>query len=283
LLIIACRVLRAYARDAWRHMGLRGDHHVRGLKGKRIIIAGGSTGIGAATAIRLAEEGAKIVVGSTNMDRLNATVAKITAAGGVAKAVQFDFADPASTRNLIQACIDTYGGVDGLANVGADLSHPSVTEANDLLGTPEDHWLRQFDCNFMGYTRTIQAVLPHMVAQRSGTIVNTSSNSAHMAEKVRPAYAVAKSALHAMTRHVARRWGADNIRCNCVSPGLVLVEKLKAAVPEAGLKKMAGGIPLGRGGEPAEVAATYAFLLSDDSTFVTGQVLSVNGGMVFRD
>jgi NAD(P)-dependent dehydrogenase (short-subunit alcohol dehydrogenase family) len=256
---------------------------VRGLKDKRFIVAGGSTGIGAAVAVRLAEEGAKIIVGSTNMDRLNTTVGKIAAAGGVAKAVQFDFADAKSCHDLIEACVDAYGGVDGLANVGADLSHPSVSQGKDLLDSPEDHWLRQFDCNFMGYTRTVKAVLPHLVAQKSGSIVNTSSNSAHMGEKARPAYAAAKASVHAMTRHVARRWGPDNIRCNAVSPGLVLVEKMRAAMPPEMLKKMGSGIPLGRGGEPSELAATYAFLLSDDASWVTGQVWSVNGGMLFRE
>jgi NAD(P)-dependent dehydrogenase (short-subunit alcohol dehydrogenase family) len=257
--------------------------NMRGLNGKRIVVAGGSTGIGAAVAVRLAEEGAKVIVGSTNMERLSATVGKITAVGGVAKAVQFDFADAESCQNLIEACVKTYGGVDGLANVGADLSHPSVSEGKDLLNSPEEHWLRQFDCNFMGYTRTVRAVLPHLLSQKNGSIVNTSSNSAHMGEKVRPAYAAAKASIHAMTRHVARRWGVDNVRCNAVSPGLVLVEKMKANVPPEMLKKMASGIPLGRGGEPSELAATYAFLLSDDAAWITGQVFSVNGGMLFRE
>jgi NAD(P)-dependent dehydrogenase (short-subunit alcohol dehydrogenase family) len=256
---------------------------MRGLKDKRIIVAGGSTGIGAATALRLAEEGAKVLVGSTNMEKLNATVAKITAAGRTAKAVHFDLADAASAQDLIQACIDSYGGIDGLVNVGADLSHPSVAESHDLLDSPEEHWMRQFDCNFLGYTRTIKAVLPHMIAQHSGAIINTSSASAFMGEKLRPAYAVAKSAINAMTRHVARRWGADNIRCNSIAPGLVLVEKLKAHMPEAARQKASAGFPLRRAGEPAEVASVFAFLLSDDAAWITGQVWSVNGGMVMRE
>jgi NAD(P)-dependent dehydrogenase (short-subunit alcohol dehydrogenase family) len=256
---------------------------MRGLIDKRIIVAGGSTGIGAAVARRLAEEGVKVLVGSTHMDKLNATVAKIAAAGGVVQGVHFDLADPVSAQAMVQACIDTYGGVDGLVNVGADLTHPSVTEGRDLLGSPDEHWLRQFDCNFMGYTRTIQAVLPHLIAQRRGSIVNTSSASAFTGESMRPAYAVAKTAINAMTRHVARRWGPDNIRCNSVAPGLVLVEKIKATMSEAMRQKAAASFPLRRGGEPEEVAPTYAFLLSDDAAWITGQVWSVNGGMVLRE
>lgn len=256
---------------------------MRGLKGKRIIVAGGSTGIGAATALRLAEEGAKVLVGSTNPGKLQATVDKIITAGGVARGVHFDFADAASAQNLIQACVDAYGGVDGLANVGADLSHPSVTEGRDLLGTTDDHWDRQFDCNFGGYARTIQAVLPHMIAQRSGAIVNTSSTAAFAGESARPAYAAAKAAINTLTRHVARRWGADNIRCNCIAPGLVLVEKVRENMPESAKQGYIALTPLKRGGEPAEVAAAYAFLLSDDGAWITGQVWSINGGRMMRE
>lgn len=256
---------------------------MRGLKGKRIIVAGGSTGIGAATALRLAEEGAKVLVGSTNPNNLKATVDKIIAARGVAHGVHFDFADAASSQNLIQTCVDVYGGVDGLANVGADLRHPSVTEGRDLLGTTEDHWQRQFDCNFGGYARTIQAVLPHMIAQRSGAIVNTSSTAAFAGESARPAYAAAKAAINALTRHVARRWGPDNIRCNCIAPGLVLVEKIRESMPESAKQGYIAITPLKRAGEPAEVAAAYAFLLSDDGAWITGQVWSINGGRTMRE
>jgi len=201
---------------------------MRGLKDKRIVVAGGSTGIGAA----------KVIVGSTSTERIETTVPQITVAGGTAKGAQFDFSDAASAETLINTCIDAYGGIDGLANIGADLNHPSVTMALDLLDTPEDHWARQFDCNFTGYTRTIKAALPHMVAQRSGSSVNTSTSSAHMGETVHPAYAAAKAALHAMTRHVARRWGPDNIRCNAIAPGLVLVENIAADMPEDMRTKM---------------------------------------------
>jgi NAD(P)-dependent dehydrogenase (short-subunit alcohol dehydrogenase family) len=256
---------------------------MRGLSGKRIIVAGGSTGIGAAVAARLAEEGARLIVGATSRERLDATVGRITAAGGEALAVPFDLADPQGGEVLAAACLEAYGGVDGLANIGADLSKPSITANADLLGSPEDHWRQQFDTNFMGYMRTIQAVLPHLAAQKSGSIVNTSTSSVHMGEPARPAYAAAKASVHALTRHVATRWGRDNVRCNCIAPGLVFVEKMRASMPPEMQVKMARGIPLGRGGEPEEVASAYAYLLSDDARWITGQVWAVNGGMLMRD
>ena len=256
---------------------------MRGLKDKRFVVAGGSAGIGAATAVRLGEEGAKVVVGSTNMEKLKATLAKIKAAGGEGMAVQFDFAEQTSADNLINTCVEAYGGIDGVANIGADLRHPSVTARFDLLDTPEDHWQRQFDCTFTGYVRTIKAAPPHMIPQRSGSIVNTASTAAFAGEEVRPAYASAKAAVNAMTRHIARRWGPDNIRCNSIVPGLVLVEKIKETMSSTAQEHYIKITPLQRAGEPYEVASAYAFLLSDDAAWVSGQAWSVNGGRTMRE
>jgi NAD(P)-dependent dehydrogenase (short-subunit alcohol dehydrogenase family) len=260
-----------------------GEDAVRGLKDKRFVVAGGATGIGAATATRLAEEGAKVVVGDVNRDGLNATIAKITANGGIATGVYFDLADNASAQALIKTCVDAYGGVDGLANVGADLSLPSITTHQDLLELSDENWQRELDCNLMGYTRTIRAVIPHLVKQKSGAIVNTSSTAAYMAEPVRAAYATVKAGINALTRNVARRWGPDNIRCNSVAPGLTMSEANMSKMPAEEREQLLATIPLNRGGTPEELAAVYAYLLSDDGAWVTGQVWSVNGGAYLRD
>lgn len=255
---------------------------MKGLKGKRIIVAGGSTGIGAATAHRLADEGARLIVGSSNPVKLEASVERLIAAGATARAVRFDLADPAGGDTLVQACIDAYGGVDGLANIGADLSHPSITEAPDLLSSPDEYWERQFACNQMGYVRMIRAALPHLIAAGGGAIVNTSSASAYAGEPVRPSYAATKAAVDAVTRHVARRWGRDNIRCNSIAPGFVAVESARETMDEETIRKWSAGFPLRRPGEPEEVAALYAFLLSDDAAWITGQCWAINGGMAMR-
>jgi NAD(P)-dependent dehydrogenase (short-subunit alcohol dehydrogenase family) len=254
---------------------------VRGLQDKRIIVTGGASGIGAATAVRLAEEGAKVLVGDIYRKGLDATIATIAAAGGVAYGVHFDLRDSASAEKLVQTCVDTYGGIDGLANIAANLSSPS--EGLDVLATTEEAWLSQFDCNFIGYTRTIRAALPHMVAQRGGAIVNTSSTVAFMGDVIRAPYTSVKAAINALTRHVARRWGPDNIRCNSIAPGLVLSPHIKKHLPEAVKVQAIADTPLRRAGEPADLAAVFAFLLSDDAAWITGQVLSVNGGMPMRE
>jgi NAD(P)-dependent dehydrogenase (short-subunit alcohol dehydrogenase family) len=256
---------------------------MRGLRGKRIIVVGGASGIAAATAQRLAEEGAKVMLGDINLRGVEGTVSRITAAGGIAHGVHFNLGDAVSAQALAQACVDVYGGIDGLANIAALLDHPSLAKDIDLLETPEAYWREQMDYNFIGYARTIRAVLPHLIAQRSGAIVNTSSGNAYSGEPVRATYASAKAAVHALTRHVARRWGPDNIRCNCIAPGLVFSEAVRASMPEAQKQQRIGATPLGRAGEPADLAAAYAFLLSDDAAWITGQVWAVNGGRVMRE
>jgi NAD(P)-dependent dehydrogenase (short-subunit alcohol dehydrogenase family) len=256
---------------------------MRGLHGKRIVVAGSATGIGAATARRLAEEGASVIAGDINAAGLDETVAAIRANGGTVRAVPFDLAKEESCRALIKACVDSYGGIDGLANVGADLS-PSLTARDvDLLGMDEAVWQRTLDVNLMGYTRTIRAALPHMAAQKNGAIVSVSSAAAHIGEDTRPAYATSKIGVNTLTRHVARRWGPDNIRCNAVAPGPVLSESFAKYIPKEDMKKMTDAMPLRRTGSADEVAAVLCFLLSDDGSWVTGQVWSVGGGWTMRE
>jgi NAD(P)-dependent dehydrogenase (short-subunit alcohol dehydrogenase family) len=254
---------------------------MRGLDGKRFVVAGGATGIGAATAKRLAEEGARVVVGDVNMKGLDATIADIKAGGGTAKGMAFDFSDPTAAGAITQACIDAYGGIDGLANVGADLA--ALKHDTNLLDASDESWERQLDCNFMGYMRTIRAALPHFLAQNDGAIVNVSSMAAFMGEDERPGYGVAKAGINAMTRHVARRWSKDNIRINSVAPGLVLSETAKQQMPMETQKKMVRAIAMGRPGTPEDLAATICFLLSGDGVWITGQVWTVNGGHMFRE
>jgi len=259
---------------------------MRGLQGKRIVVAGAATGIGAGTATRLAEEGAKVVVGDINKDGMEKTVACITAAGGSATGCAFDFADAASCAALIQRCVDTYGGIDGLANVGAATAVSQMLADVDLLQMDENIWMNAIQVNLMGHIRTIRAALPHFVAQNDGAIVCITSGAAHIGEPTRPAYATTKQGIHAVVRHVARRWGANNIRCNAVSPGSVLTEKSTAFVTDdhqEHRRKLVEAMPLGRRGTVEELGASVAFLLSADGAWITGQVLSVNGGQVMRE
>src|SRR5687768_307327 len=211
------------------------SHAMKGLNGKRIVIAGGASGIGAGTAERLGAEGATVVIGDINVDAAQATAERITDAGGTALAVEFDLADEQSVRGLFDTAVDRLGGVDGLYNVGADVSADVLGRDGDLLDMDPAVWRRTLEVNLIGYALTCRAVLPLLLDQGGGAIVNTSSAAAHVGDHRRAAYQTSKAGINALTRHVASRWGKQGIRCNCLSPGVVMTasaEKM-ALTPEA--------------------------------------------------
>lgn len=255
------------------------------LAGKRIIIAGGATGIGAATAQRVAGEGARVLIGDLNLEGARQTARRITETGGNAIATCFDLGDGESIDAMHRLAVAELGGVDGLFNVGADLrAVGDMTDANperdsDLLDMSMHVWGRTFETNLTGYVLLCRAVLPAMIEQGGGVIVNTSSGAASGTLPNRPAYGASKAGVEAITRHVASRWGKQGIRCNAVSPGMVLGEtQLRdgdTALHERALQ-YARSTRLGR---PADLAAVVAFLFSDDAEWINGQVWHVDGGM----
>lgn len=256
---------------------------MRGLKEKSIIVAGGATGIGAGTAIRLAEEGARVIVGDVNLAGAQATTAKITEAGGTAVAVHFDLADEDSVNAMVARTIEEFGTVQGLFNVGADLSPGNLGRDRSLLDTDMDVWERTMDVNVLGYVRTARAVLPHLLDNGGGSIVNCSSGAAISAtDGKRPAYAASKSAVNALTRHIAGRFGSQGVRCNGVMPGLVMGETQEAQNDVALQKMFLQFVPTPRLGRPSDLAAAVTFLLSDDAEWINGQVWAIDGGANMR-
>lgn len=256
---------------------------MRGLAGKRIVVASGATGIGAATAERLAAEGARILVGDINDSALAETVKRIRAAGGTAHAAHYDLADAASVAALIESCIARYDGIDGLANIGADVGTSTLKNDFDVGSMQAAVWERTFRVNLIGHALLMKAALPHFIAHGGGAIVSVTSAAAYQGDGTIPAYAASKAGLHALIRHVARRWGKQNVRCNGVAPGLVLTGPARAAFTPEELEKNLELLPLPRHGEPQDLAAAITFLLSEDAAWITGQVISVNGGFAFRD
>ncbi|MEV1245269.1 SDR family NAD(P)-dependent oxidoreductase [Nonomuraea sp. NPDC050022] len=256
---------------------------MRGLREKTFIVAGGATGIGAGTAVRLAEEGANVVVGDINLPGAESTAAKITEAGGSAIAVHFDLADEPSINAMVARTMEAFGAVHGLFNVGADLSPGNLGRDKSLLDTDLDVGERTMDVNVVGYVRTVRAVLPHLLANGGGSIVNTSSGTAVSGgDRKRPAYAASKSAINALTRHIAGNWGSAGVRCNGVMPGLVMGETQKEQNDVQLQKMFLEMVPTTRLGRPSDLAATVAFLLSDDAEWINGQVWAVDGGANMR-
>lgn len=252
-----------------------------GLAGKVAVVAGGATGIGAATARRLGSEGCRVVVGDLDSTAAERTADDIVGAGGMAAASGFDLADPESVDRLFDGAIARFGAVDLLFNVGADMR--ALRGDSDILGIDLETWDRIMTVNLRGYLLTMRAAIPHMLARGGGAIVNTSSAAAFQGEPRRPAYAAAKAGIGALTRHVASGWGKDGIRCNAVAPGFTATEAIRSAPQwpdlEAGaLKRMRSP----RVGESDDVAAMVAFLMSDDGTWMNGQVINVDGGTILR-
>ncbi|MGJ6964831.1 SDR family NAD(P)-dependent oxidoreductase [Streptosporangium sp. G11] len=256
---------------------------MRGLKDKRIVVAGGATGIGAATAERLAGEGARVLVGDINVAGAKATVERVAAAGGTAAAAEFDLSDEVSVRALFERAVAEFGGVDGVFNVGADLSPGTIGRDGDLSEMDVAVWRRTFEVNLIGYAHSCRVAIPLLLAAGGGAIVNTSSSAAFVGEPLRPAYAASKAGVNALTRHVASRWGKEGVRCNGVSPGLVLSETGLAQMSEEFKAAVLAGTRSTRLGRPSDLAAAAAFLLSDDAEWINGQTWSIDGGGSLHD
>jgi NAD(P)-dependent dehydrogenase (short-subunit alcohol dehydrogenase family) len=253
-----------------------------GLDGKTFIVAGGATGIGAGTAERLASEGASVAVGDVNVAGADATVKRITANDGRAIAVEFDLADELSIQNLVDRTIAEYGAIHGLHNVGADLSENNLGRDTTVLDTDLDVWHRTLDVNLLGYVRTIRAVLPHLLEQGAGSIVNTSSGGSLGTDPMHVAYNAAKAAVNQLTRHVANNWGKQGIRCNGVMPGLVMGETQERQNDQQMQQMFLMAAKTTRLGRPADLAGIIAFLLSDEGEWINGQVWYIGGASHMR-
>lgn len=255
---------------------------MRGLKDKTFVVAGGATGIGAATAERLAGEGASVAIGDINIAGATATAQRIAQSGGRAVAIEFDLADEASVQHLVEATVAKFGAIHGLHNVGADLSEHNLGRDTTILDTGMDVWLRTLDVNLLGYVRTIRAVLPHLLEEGGGSIVNTSSGAALGSDPSHVAYGASKAAVNHLTRHVAVNWGKHNVRSNGVMPGLVMGETQER---QNDLQLQQAFLMFGktsRLGKPDDVAAITTFLLSDEAEWITGQVWYIGGGSHLR-
>ena len=243
---------------------------MRGLENKVIVLTGGAQGIGRATALRLSEERAVLVIADRNLDGAEAVAGEIRSVGGRATAVQLDVASKQSWQAATAQIEDEHGGADGLVN------NAGVTRDRSLLKMTEDDWDFVIDVNLKGAWLGCQAIVPLMIGRNGGSIVNLSSESRWGAFG-QSNYASAKSGLVGLTRTIAIEQARHGIRANAVAPGTTLTPMVEA-VPEDIRKGWLDTIPLRREAQPSEIASAIAFLLSDDASYVTGQILGVNGG-----
>jgi len=243
------------------------------LQGQVALVTGGSRGIGRAIALRLAADGAEVVLNyRENEAAAEETVQLVRAAKGVASSTRFDIADPEGARAGVQSIVDRAGRLDILVN------NAGTTADALVLRLKEEEWERALRVNLTGAFHCTKVALRAMIRGRYGRIVNLSSVVAAMGNAGQVAYAAAKAGLEGLTKSLAREVASRGITVNAVAPGFVETD-MTAALSEEQRAFYTNVIPAGRVARPEEVAAAVAFLASPEAGYITGHVLHVNGGL----
>ncbi len=255
---------------------------MRGLSGRSVFMAGGAGGIGTATSVRLGEEGARVAVGDLDEAAAEAVAARIRDAGGDAVSIGLDIGDEDSVQAAVKTTVDAFGGIDAVHVNAADLSPATISADSDAFSIDLDVFDRTIRTNLRGHLLVTRHAGPRLLERGGGSLVYTSSAAAFVGEPERPAYAVAKSGINALVRHVASKWGKQGVRANAVAPGLVLTEKIQEALDDSFRAMALKGSRSPRLGRPDDIAAMVAFLMSSDAEWINGQVISVDGGATMR-
>jgi hypothetical protein len=242
------------------------------LAGKAAIITGGDSGIGRAVAIAYAREGADVLISYLNEDEdANETAQWVQKAGQQVVTMRGELADPAHCKAIIDKAVNAFGKIDILVNNAAfQMSHPSIDEISD------EEWDYTFDVNIGAMFRLTKAAVPHM--KRGSAIVNTTSINADTPKPTLLAYAATKAAIQDFTGGLAQLLADKGIRANCVAPGPIWTPLIPATMPPQEVEKFGQSVPMKRAGQPAELAAVYVMLASDDASYISGATVAVTGG-----
>jgi len=253
------------------------------LKDKVAIVTGAASGMGEATVKLFAAEGAKVVAADINVAGLERVVGEVKAAGGEIIAKQVDIGDEKMIKDMIQTAVDTYGRLDILHNNAARLDFQNDLNVRDMDVFEWDETMRY---NLKSVMLGTKYAIPFMLENGSGSIINTTSMGGQVGEMTKSAYAAAKAGVISLTRSTAVQFGKQGIRCNAIAPGMVLPKDRIENAPEAlsALIDIYKDVKLlDRIGDPMDIANLALFLASDESSFITGQVINSDGGLLAQN
>jgi 3-oxoacyl-[acyl-carrier protein] reductase len=251
------------------------------MDGKVVVVTGGGNGIGRAYCQGIAKEGGAVVVADINGAAAEGVAKAIADSGGKALGVQVDVANTASCRDMAKKALDSFGRIDGLINNAAIFMSVPVTKGG-WQDIDEQEWDRVMTVNVKGLWLSSRAIVPVMQERKQGSIVNISSNMAFNGGLTMMHYVTSKAAVVGFSRVLARELGPDNIRVNTLAPGSTMSEESPTEDAKKMYQRTASTRILKRVEQPADLVGTALYLLSDLSTFVTGQTILVNGGAVLH-
>ena len=246
------------------------------VEGKVALVTGGASGIGRATALTFAREGAKLVVADMNADGGQQTVHMITENGGEATFVQVDVTSASAVEALISKTVETYGRLDCAHNNAGIWGGLRALTAE----YPEDRWQQVIAVNLTGVWLCMKYEIPQMLSQGSGAIVNTASAAGLVGSRGISAYVASKHGVVGLTKTAALEYAQQGIRVNCVCPGMIQTPMTESALRDPARQAQIAARPMGRVGTPEEIAEAVVWLCSDAASFITGHAMTVDGGYV---
>ncbi len=243
------------------------------LSDKVVLITGGAQGMGKATAMLFAENGVRVALTDIDETKLNETVNDIKAKGGSVIGIQADVTNSSEIEEMLNTVLDSYSTVDILVN------NAGILRRTKIIDIPEDEWDLVIDVNLKSVFLCSRAVLPIMIKQKKGKIINMSSSAGRSVSTIGGAhYTASKAGVLGFTRHLAKEVAQYNINVNAVCPGLIDTEMVRLTCAKEKIEWYEKSFPISRLGEPAEVADLILFLASEESSYITGASIDINGG-----
>jgi NAD(P)-dependent dehydrogenase (short-subunit alcohol dehydrogenase family) len=249
------------------------------VEGKVMLVTGGGSGIGRATALKLAQEGATVMIADYVQEGGERTVKMIKDSGGTASFIQADVSLAAQVEAMVAKTVQTYGRLDGAFNNAGIEGRMATT-----VETSEENFDRTIAINLKGVWLCMKYEIPQMLRQGGGSIVNTASVAGLVGSERLPAYNASKHGVVGLTRTAALEYATKNIRVNCVCPGAIRTPMTERIIDSGGMSEQEAiaAEPVGRWGKPEEIAQGVVWLLSDSASFVTGHPMTIDGGWVAR-